>query len=143
MTVGAHILLLAQNRGEAADLGSECSTDVLRAVRHQILDRAHDLVEKGIPVDQSAEARDLASDRRPHLGLAVFEQLYKGGDQIPGNNLLINRLGDLDTHRVSSQSRVGNSSQRYRTFSNLSAIMYRTLQLLSSIKARSEVRRTP
>ena len=53
---------------------------MLGAVRHQILHSAHDVVEKGIPVDQGAEARDLASNGRPNLGLAVFEQFYKGGD---------------------------------------------------------------
>jgi len=68
---------------------------VLRAVRHKVLNGPHDVVEERVLVDQGAEAGDLGRDGRPHLGLAVFEQLHKGGDQIPGNNLLVDGLGDL------------------------------------------------
>jgi hypothetical protein len=87
--------LLAQDWGQAADLCSKGRTHVLRAVRYQVLYCAHDLTEEGVPVDQGAEARDLASNGRPHLGLVVLEQFYKGGNQIPSDNFLVNCLGDL------------------------------------------------
>lgn len=74
---------------------------MLRAVRHQVLHRPHNLIEEGIPVDQGAEAGDLASNGSPYLSLAVLEQFYKGGDEIPGNHLLIDRFGNLHTQLVS------------------------------------------
>jgi hypothetical protein len=45
----------------------------------------------------------LAGDGGPHLGLAVLEQFYKGGNQVPGDDLLIDCLGDLLTQLVSVQ----------------------------------------
>ena len=95
-----NLLLLAEDRGQAADLCSERGAHMLRAVRHQILHGTHNVAEEGVPVDQRAEAGDLAGNSGPHLGLAVLEQFYKGGNQIPGNDLLIDCLGDLHTQLV-------------------------------------------
>lgn len=43
-------LLFAKNRGKAADLRAKSSTDMLRAVGDQILDRSHNIVKQGGPV---------------------------------------------------------------------------------------------
>jgi len=136
------ILLLAQDGGKTTNLSPEGRTDVLRAVRHQVLNGANNVVEDGRLVDQSAEAGDLTGNGRPHFGLVVLQQLHESGNQVPSNNFFVNRLGNLSSVLVqNSPPRRGNEAQH--AFSNLSAIMYRTLQLLSSIKLRSDVRSTP
>lgn len=43
-------LLLAKYWGKAADLRAKSSTDVLRAVGDQVLDRSHNIVKQGGPV---------------------------------------------------------------------------------------------
>ena len=92
--VGA-ILLLAENRSQAADLSTEGSTDVLGSVRDEVLDAAHDVVEENVAIHESAEAGDLASDSGSDLGLVVLEELHECGDKISRDDLLVNCLGDL------------------------------------------------
>lgn len=92
---------------------------MLRCIRDEILDAAHNIVEEDVTVDKSAEAGNLASNGGSHLGLVVFEKLYESGNEIPRDNLLVNCLGDLQ--KVSTaQSNIGLT---IRTFSNRSAIM--------------------
>lgn len=68
---------------------------MLRGIRNQVLNIAHDVVQKDGPVDESAEARDLASNSGSHFGLVILKQLGKGRNQIPRYNLLVYGLCDL------------------------------------------------
>jgi len=90
-----NILLLAQDGGKTTNLSAEGRTDVLRAVRHQVLNGADNVVENGRLVDQGAEAGDLTGNGRPHFSLVVLQQLHESGNQVPSNDLFVNRLGDL------------------------------------------------
>lgn len=78
-----HLLLLAQDGCQATDLSTECGTDVLRGIRHQVFNRAHNFIQECSPVDQSTETRDLTSNRSSDFGLVVLQQLHEGGYQIP------------------------------------------------------------
>lgn len=89
------LLLLSKNRSQATDLGAKRSADMLRSVRDKVLDTTHDVVEENVTVDKSAEAGNLASNSGSHLSLIVLEKLYKCGNKIPGDNLLIYCLGNL------------------------------------------------
>jgi len=88
-------LLLAEDRSQPADFGAESGPDVLRRVRHQVLDRFHDLVEQGRSVHERAKSGDLARNGGPELGLVVLEQVDKGLDQIPLDNLFIDGVCNL------------------------------------------------
>ena len=68
---------------------------MLGGIRHKILDAAHDVVEKGIAVDEAAEAGDLASDGSSDLSLVILEKLDKGGHEVSRHDLLIDSLGNL------------------------------------------------
>lgn len=111
---------------------------MLGRVRDEVLDRCHDLIEESGPVNESTEAGDLTSNRRPDLSFVVLQKFDKGRNKISRNHLIINRLGNLEI-----VSNADSTLWKRRTFSNLSAIIYRTLQLLSSIKLRNAVKRTP
>ncbi|KAI6751198.1 hypothetical protein HG530_014112 [Fusarium avenaceum] len=89
------ILLLSKNGSQSTDLGSKRSTDVLRCIRDEILNTAHNIVEEDVTVDESAEAGNLASNGGSHLGLVIFEKLYESGNEVPRDNLLVNCLSDL------------------------------------------------
>ncbi len=120
---------------------------MLGAIRDEILDASHDVTEENGSVDQCAETGNLAGDGGPHLGLVVFQEFHECRHQIPRDDLFVHSFGDL-VKRVSChesgwiRAREGSRSARL-TFSYLSAIIYRTLQLLSSIRLLSEVNRTP
>jgi hypothetical protein len=59
--VGSHILLLAKNRSESTDLGSESSTNVLRSVRHKVFYSSHDIIKESGSVNKLAETYSLLS----------------------------------------------------------------------------------
>jgi hypothetical protein len=48
--------LFSENRRKSADLRSECSSNMLRGIRNQVLHSCHDVVEECSSVDQLAEA---------------------------------------------------------------------------------------
>jgi hypothetical protein len=50
------LLFLAQDRCEPADLSTKGSSDMLRGIGNQVLHTSHDLIEKGVTVNQMAEA---------------------------------------------------------------------------------------
>lgn len=68
---------------------------MLRSVRDEVFDAAHNVVEENVAVDKSAEARNLAGNSGSHLGFVVLEKLNESRNKIPGNNLLIYGLGNL------------------------------------------------
>lgn len=68
---------------------------MLRTVRNQILNAAHNLVEKRRPVNQGAETWDLPCYGRPDLGLVVLQELNKRWDKIPGYHLVIDSFCNL------------------------------------------------
>lgn len=87
--------MLAKDGGQTTNLRPESGSDMLRAVRHEVLNAPHDIAQKGGPVHEGAESRDLTGNRCPYLGLVVLEQFYKGRNQIPRNNFLVHRFRDL------------------------------------------------
>lgn len=89
------VLLLAQNGSQTADLSAQGGTNMLRAVRDQVFNATHYLVQESLALHQSTETGDLAGDCCPYLGFVVLEQLHKCGNEIPCNDLLIDCLGDL------------------------------------------------
>lgn len=97
-------------------------------------------MEQGVPFYKGAESRYLTSSSAADLCFGVFEKLDKCWDKVAANNLLINSLGDLAIYQHIDQKFKKSNIQ---TFSNLSATMYRTLQLLSSNRLRSAVNKTP
>ncbi len=68
---------------------------MLRSVRHEVLNTWHNIFEKDVVVNQSAESGNLASDGSADLGLVILEQLDESRNQIARNNLLIDGLGNL------------------------------------------------
>lgn len=97
MTVSdcGNVLLLAQDRSEAADLCAKGSSDMLGAIRDEILNTSHDVIQENVAVNQSTEARDLAGDGSPHLSLVIFQEFYECRNKISGHNLIINCLRNL------------------------------------------------
>src|SRR4051812_9936208 len=91
---GRYILLLSENRSEAAYLSAQGGANVLRAVGDKVLDRTHYLVKKNGAFYQCAETRDLTGNGCSHLGLVILEKLDERGDKISRHNLLINSLCD-------------------------------------------------
>lgn len=87
--------MLAQDWGKPTDLGAQCCTDMLRIVRHKVLNTAHDVVQEGFSVDERTEARNLTGNCSSNLGLIVFEKLDKRGHEISGNHLFVHSLGNL------------------------------------------------
>lgn len=133
-------LVLAENWCEAADLSTKSCAHVLRRVSDELLDARHDLVEQGLAIKEAAETRDLPSDSASHFGFCVFQEFDKCWDKIPTDNLFINCFGDLEKSiSLTAHTMVSH----FHTFSNRSATMYRTLQLLSSNKLLRAVRRMP
>lgn len=115
LTIGAwegdYILLLAEDGGQAADLSAKGRPDVLRIVRHKILDAAHDVVEERGTVDESTEARDLTGNGSADLGLVVLEKLDKRRDQVPRDDLIVDGLCNL-VRETNGQYRVPEACSR-------------------------------
>ena len=81
---------------------------------------------------------NLPRNRAANFGLGVFEHLDECGDQVSVDDLFVDGFCYLD--RVSLLHVLRDTAH---TFSNLSATMYRTRQLLSSKRLRSAVSSTP
>lgn len=115
------LLLLAKNGSQAADLGAQRGTDVLRGVGNQVFDRGDHIVKENIAVDESAETGYLTGNGGPDLGFRILQQPGEGGDQIPRDRLVIHSLGNLVT--VSTKNMAEKRGIEKHTFSNRSAIM--------------------
>ena len=76
--ISANILLLAENRGQAANLRTEGSAHMLGSVGDEILNAAHDIGEENRSVDKGAEAGNLTGNSGSDFGLVVLQQLHKG-----------------------------------------------------------------
>ena len=90
-----YALLLSENWRKSRDLGTQSGPDMLRCVRHQVLDAAHDVVKKRITLNQGAEAGYLSCNGRPNFGFVILEELDKGWHQVSRDDLFIDRLGNL------------------------------------------------
>jgi hypothetical protein len=109
--VWSNILLLAKNRSESTDLGSESSSNMLGCIRHKVFYSGHDIVKKSGSVNKFAETyslvstvtgqpgglhtRYLTSNRCPDFSLSIFEQLHKCRNKISRNDLIIYSFCDL------------------------------------------------
>lgn len=113
-----HILLLAEDGGQAADLCAESRPHVLRVIRNQVLDAAHDVVQESRAVHECTEAGDLAGNGSPYLGLVVLEQLDKGGDQVSRDDLVVDGLGNLLGVSIASTRREVASPYLFEPVSN-------------------------
>lgn len=113
--------MLAQDGSEPAYLSAQCSTDVLRAVGYEILDRSHYLAQQYTALDQGAETRNLAGNCCPYLRLVVLQKLHKRRDEIPGHDLLVDSLCDLQTQSQQAVACHKQETLPILTFSNLSA----------------------
>ena len=89
------LLLFAQNRGETRDLSAKCCPDMLRGIRYEVLDAAHDLCQECAALHEAAEAGYLASNRCADLSLVVLQELDEGRYKISGDNLVVYSLGNL------------------------------------------------
>lgn len=112
---------------------------MLRSIGNEVFHSGHDIVKQGSPVNQLAESRYLSSNSCPDLCLTVLEKLNKCRNKISCNDLIIYSFCDLATISTGYIS----CTDPLLTFSNLSATIYRTLQLLSSIKLLKDVSKTP
>lgn len=65
--------MLAENWSKTADLGAQGGPDVLGAVRHEVFDTAHNVVEENVAVNEGAETGYLAGNGRPDFGLGILE----------------------------------------------------------------------
>lgn len=50
------VLVLAEDWGQPANLGTESCSDMLRLIRNQLLYTRHDLIQEGLAFQQRAEA---------------------------------------------------------------------------------------
>lgn len=66
------LLVLAENWGQPANLGSQGSTNVLRLVGNELLDAWHHFLEESLAFEERAETRNLPGDGAPYFGLGVF-----------------------------------------------------------------------
>lgn len=51
-----NVLVFPENRGQPADLGAKSSSNMLGLIRDELLYARHDLLEKSLALEQSAEA---------------------------------------------------------------------------------------
>jgi hypothetical protein len=109
--VMSNILLLAKNRSESTDLGSESSSNVLGSVGHKVFYSGHDIVKEGGSVNKLAEtcsllSTDISQSGRLHtwnlpsnrcsdFGLSIFEELNKCRNKISRDDLIVYSFGNL------------------------------------------------
>ena len=94
-------LLLAEDRGQAADLGSQGGTDMLGCIGYQILNRSHYIIEENVSVHKSTESRYLTGDSSSDLGLVILQHLDESGHQVSRDDFFIDRFGDLPEDFIS------------------------------------------
>jgi hypothetical protein len=90
-----YILLLAKNRGQSTNLGTQSRPNMLRGVRHQVLHSSHDVVEQSRSIHKFTEARDLSGNSSPDLRLGVLQKLHKSRYKVSCYDLIIYCFCDL------------------------------------------------
>ena len=72
------LLLFAKNWWQAGDLRAKSCANVLRAIRHKILDTAHYLIQEDVSFHKSAETGYLARNGSSDFGFVILEKLDEG-----------------------------------------------------------------
>jgi hypothetical protein len=73
---------------------------MLGSIRNQVFDAWHNVVEQGIPLNQTAKTWNLPSHGRSNLGLVILQELHKRRYEVPRDDLFIDRLRNLPSRSV-------------------------------------------